>query len=64
MLTLILCLFGGGIGLHQFYAGNEKKGVMYVLFCWTFIPVIISVVDLFSILSGAFKDGKGNPITK
>ena len=64
MITLLLCLFGGGIGLHHFYAGNEKKAVLYILFSFTLVPMILSIVDLFSILSGAFKDGKGNPIIK
>jgi TM2 domain-containing membrane protein YozV len=41
----ILALFLGGLGIHQFYLGNSGRGILYLLFCWTFIPVIISIID-------------------
>lgn len=34
-------------GLHKFYLGLYKKGILYILFCWTFIPQIISLVEFF-----------------
>jgi TM2 domain-containing membrane protein YozV len=46
---LLLCLFLGGIGGHQFYLGNNAGGVMYLLFCWTLIPGIIALFELFAI---------------
>ena len=49
-LALILCLFGGGIGLHDFYLGRYVMGTLSVLFCWTFIPLIGSILDFFLIL--------------
>lgn len=45
-VAIILCLFGGGLGAHKFYCGGFGWGLLYLLFCWTFIPVIISLVDL------------------
>jgi TM2 domain-containing membrane protein YozV len=48
-VALLLCLFLGGLGAHQFYMGNVLAGVLYLLFCWTFIPMIVSFVELFLI---------------
>ena len=33
-------------GLHKFYLGNKKAGVIYSVFCWSFIPQIISLIEL------------------
>lgn len=55
--ALILCLFGGYFGLHQFYVGKINKGFLYLFtmglfgFGW--------VIDIFRILSGAFRDSNG-----
>jgi TM2 domain-containing membrane protein YozV len=44
----LLCFFLGGLGAHHFYLGNAGLAFVYCLFCWTFIPLIISVIELFS----------------
>ena len=41
-----LCLFLGGIGAHKFYAGKWIQGLLYLAFSWTWVPVIISLIDL------------------
>lgn len=41
----LLALFLGGIGIHQFYIGNSKKGILYLLFFWTFVPAILAFID-------------------
>jgi len=41
----LLALFLGGIGVHKFYLGRPLQGVLYLLFCWTFIPAIIGFVE-------------------
>lgn len=41
-----LCLFLGGIGAHKFYAGKWFQGLLYLAFSWTWVPVIISLIDL------------------
>lgn len=43
----ILALIFGGIGIHRFYLGQTAKGVFSIIFCWTYIPMIIGVIDFF-----------------
>ena len=44
-VATLLALFLGGLGAHHFYRGNTLLGLLYVFFCWTFIPAIIAVVE-------------------
>jgi TM2 domain-containing membrane protein YozV len=41
----ILALLVGGLGAHHFYLKHIGRGILYLLFCWTFIPAIISLVE-------------------
>jgi len=50
LTTAILALFLGGIGIHRFYLGQTGKGFFYLLFCWTFIPSVIAVIDFIGFL--------------
>ena len=43
---IALCLFLGGLGAHKFYAGKWLMGLLYLVFCWTYVPAILSVIDL------------------
>lgn len=43
----ILAFFVGGLGIHRFYLGQTLLGILYLLFCWTFIPLFIAVIDFF-----------------
>jgi hypothetical protein len=40
----LLALFGGLFGLHHFYMGQTRKGVLSVLFFWTGIPMILNLI--------------------
>lgn len=51
--AVLLCFFLGGFGAHKFYLGRTAAGVFYLLFCWTFIPAILSLIDLLGL---AFTD--------
>ena len=44
---MLLCLFTGGVSGHHFYLGRTGLGIAYLVFCWTFIPALIAVVELF-----------------
>jgi TM2 domain-containing membrane protein YozV len=41
----VLALLLGGIGVHKFYLGKIGLGIVYILFCWTFVPAIIAFVE-------------------
>ncbi len=41
----LFAVFLGGLGIHKFYLGNIVGGLIYLLFCWTFIPSIISFIE-------------------
>jgi len=45
MTAALLAFFLGGLGVHHFYLGNTAQGVIYLLFCWTLIPAIISFIE-------------------
>ncbi|MPT30702.1 MAG: TM2 domain-containing protein [Chryseobacterium sp.] len=45
--TVLLAFFLGGIGVHRFYLGQNILGLLYLLFCWTFIPALIALFDFF-----------------
>ena len=58
--ALTLCIFGGWLGLHQFYVGRFGKGLLYActmgLFCIGWIG------DLLKIMNRRFTDNVGNPL--
>ena len=44
---VLLALFLGGFGAHRFYLGQVGWGLLYLLFCFTFIPALVSFVECF-----------------
>lgn len=49
-IATILAFFLGGLGIHKFYLGKSFQGIMYMLFCWTFIPSILAFFEFFGLL--------------
>lgn len=41
----LLAIFLGGLGIHKFYLGKTILGIVYLLFCWTYIPSIIGFIE-------------------
>lgn len=41
----ILAFFLGTLGIHRFYMGEWKKGLIYLLFFWTGVPTIVGIID-------------------
>jgi TM2 domain-containing membrane protein YozV len=39
---LAICL--GSFGAHKFYLNSVIPGILYVLFSWTFIPMILGII--------------------
>lgn len=48
-LCYFFALFLGGFGVHLFYIGKYKRGLLYLLFCWTYIPILLGLIDMFFI---------------
>ncbi|MBP9023778.1 MAG: TM2 domain-containing protein [Spirochaetes bacterium] len=53
---ILLGLFLGGIGIHNFYAGRTWQAVVQLLFCWTFIPIFWAIIEIIVVK----QDGQGN----
>lgn len=47
----LLAFFLGGLGVHKFYLGQIGLGILYLVFCWTFIPAIIAFIEFIILLT-------------
>lgn len=54
--VILLALFLGVFGAHRFYLRQYWKGILSVIFCWTYIPVTISFIDI--IIFGMMSEDK------
>ncbi len=44
-VSSLLALFFGGFGLHKFYQGRKKTGILYLCFFWTGIPALVGFFE-------------------
>lgn len=58
--ALKLSIFGGWLGLHQYYVGNIGKGLLYT--CTFGLFIIGWIHDIIKISLGEFKDNVGAPL--
>ena len=47
VVAILLAFFLGSFGAHRFYLGETGWGILYLLFCWTFIPHIVAFIECF-----------------
>lgn len=40
-----LAILLGAVGIHRFYLEEHGRGMLYLLFCWTLVPLVLGVVD-------------------
>ncbi|MBC7288803.1 MAG: TM2 domain-containing protein [Armatimonadetes bacterium] len=45
IVAALLAFFLGGLGIHKFYNGSWGWGIIYVVFCWTFIPGLVALIE-------------------
>lgn len=58
--ALLLCIFGGFFGLHNFYVGKIGRGILYF---FTFGLFLLGWWgDIIKILLGKFEDNVGMPL--
>jgi TM2 domain-containing membrane protein YozV len=60
----LLALLLGGLGAHKFYLGKWVWGLVYLIFCFTFIPAVISLIEaiiFFSMKEAEFQLKYGDP---
>ena len=50
-LYLISIFSFGFIGFHKFYTGKITSGFLYLIFAFTLIPLLLSYIEFFKILS-------------
>ena len=72
VVTLVLCFVGGQLGAHRLYVGKYQTGIFLLLFgsmaytvesdvirkAGVSLNAIWMMIDLFTILSGKFRDGE------
>lgn len=62
----ILAVFLGGIGIHKFYLNKPIAGIIYLIFSWTFIPMITGFIEglVFSAMSNEKFNNKYNSFSQ
>jgi TM2 domain-containing membrane protein YozV/RNA polymerase subunit RPABC4/transcription elongation factor Spt4 len=45
IVAALFAIFLGSFGIHKFYLGRVGEGILYLLFCWTFIPALIGLIE-------------------
>lgn len=45
ILAGLLAILFGGFGIHKFYMGKIGMGILYLVFCWTYIPAVVGLIE-------------------
>jgi TM2 domain-containing membrane protein YozV len=63
MVAALLAFFFGWFGVHKFYLGDNRAGLIYLLLSWTFIPGVLAFFDCLGLLIGSEQefDRRYNP---
>jgi TM2 domain-containing membrane protein YozV len=62
VVTLLLCLFLGGLGIHRFYVGKVGTGILQFLTLGGL--GLWALVDLIVIVVGRFGDKQGQALAR
>lgn len=47
----LLAVLLGGLGVHKFYLNRPIQGLLYLVFCWTFVPAVVGFIEGLNYLS-------------
>ena len=50
LAAALFALFLGSFGIHKFYLKRVGMGILYLVFCWTFIPSVLGFIDAILLL--------------
>ena len=45
LAAALIAIFLGGLGIHKFYLGDNRMGVIYLCFFWTGIPAVLGLIE-------------------
>lgn len=45
LIAIVLAVTMGAFGVHHFYLGDRRRGLKYLLFVWTFVPLFLGLRD-------------------
>lgn len=54
----ILAFFLGGLGAHLFYYQKYLRGFLYLLFSWTYVPIVLGWIDMFFVKKWTYEINK------
>ena len=56
VVMILICLFLGGLGIHNFMMGETKKGIVKIVasFCF-YLGGILALIDLVKILTDKYE---------
>ena len=62
LVALLLCFFGGVLGLHRFYVGKIATGILLLVTAGGL--GVFWIIDLIRILLGGFTDAEGRELVR
>ena len=55
-VAAVLAALLGGIGAHKFYLGKWGWGLLYLAFCWTYVPSVLALIDFVLLICRSEED--------
>lgn len=55
LVAILLAFFLGGIGVHNFYLGETKKGLLRLLTCWFGLGPLLALIDFIKLIVGSYR---------